>query len=158
MACIRITQRLSQINNVVVVPSQSQVTVHPQTGRKEYIFVDLEAVYPSPDEPGSELSFEEIMAAHRGWLDQSWADETMEDGPDAEPVRGFGEVDEVSHGVKSVLTIHRDPVLLDENGSRKEQAQPRATKSKKTMELNETQISKFGEPLPPAQAATTAGY
>ncbi|GAB0134874.1 hypothetical protein EsDP_00003228 [Epichloe bromicola] len=134
--------RLSQINDVVVVPSKSQVTVHPQTGKKEYIFVDLEAIYPTPDEPGSELSFEEIMAAHRGWSDQTWDDENVDENSVPESLHGYGEVEEISRGVKKMLTVHRDPLLLDENGDIRHQAQSRGAKKKKTMEINETQIIK----------------
>lgn len=135
-------QRLSKINDVVVIPSKSQVTVHPQTGKKEYIFVDLEAIYPTPDEPGSELSFEEIMAAHRGWSNQTWDDENVDENFVPGPLNGYGEIEEISHGVKKMLTVHRDPLLLDENGDIRHQAQSRGAKKKKTMETNETQISK----------------
>ncbi|KAG5929658.1 hypothetical protein E4U42_005090 [Claviceps africana] len=134
--------RLSQINNFVVVPSKSQVTVHPQTGKKEYIFVDLESIYPTPDEPGSELSFEEVIAARRGWSDQTWDDEVVDENLIAEEFHGHGEIEKISHGVKDVLTIHRDAVLLDENGDIRQQAQPRAVKKKKAMDINETQIIK----------------
>ncbi|KAG5949839.1 hypothetical protein E4U53_005723 [Claviceps sorghi] len=134
--------RLSQINNFVVVPSKSQVTVHPQTGKKEYIFVDLESIYPTPDEPGSELSFEEVIAARRGWSDQTWDDEAVDENLVGAKYHGHGEIEEISHGVKDILAIHRDAVLLDENGDIRQQAQPRAAKKKKAMEINETQISK----------------
>lgn len=126
----------------MVVPSKSQVTVHPQTGKKEYIFVDLEAIYPTPDEPGSELSFEEVIAAHRGWLDQTWDDENVDESIVAEQLDGYREMKKISRGVDTMLSIHRDEVLLDENGDIRQQAQPRPTKKKKTMEFNETQISK----------------
>ncbi|KAG6002359.1 hypothetical protein E4U21_003152 [Claviceps maximensis] len=134
--------RLSQINNFVVVPSKSQVTVHPQTGKKEYIFVDLESIYPTPDEPGSELSFEEIIAARRGWSDQTWEDDTVDENLVTERFYGHREMDNIHHGVRDILNIHRDPVLLDENGDIRQQAQPRPTKKKKAMEINETQIIK----------------
>ncbi|KAG6136335.1 hypothetical protein E4U50_004125 [Claviceps purpurea] len=134
--------RLSQINNFVVVPSKSQVTVHPQTGKKEYIFVDLEAIYPTPDEPGSELSFEEVIAARRGWLDQTWDDENVDESVVAEQLDGYREMKKISRGVDTMLSIHRDELLLDENGDIRQQAQPRPTKKKKTMEFNETQIIK----------------
>ncbi|KAK2609025.1 protein kinase [Conoideocrella luteorostrata] len=133
--------RPSQINNIVVLPSKSQVTVHPQTGKKEYIHVDLEAVYPTPDEAGSELGFEEIMARHRGWLDQTWNDEVVENTVPSR-ARDFGEIEEISRGIKSMLAVHQDPVLFDENGKIKERSQPLAAKKKKTMEVNETQIIK----------------
>lgn len=136
-------QSLSQINSIVVVPSKSQVTVHPQTGKKEYIFVDLAAVYPTPEEPGSEMSFEEIMAARRGWLDLAWDEETVDENLVPEPTQCLSEIEEISSGVGSKLVIHRDPMLFDENGEPREQPrEPRAAKKKKVMEFNETQISK----------------
>lgn len=119
------------------------MTVHPQTGKKEYIFVDLAAVYPAPEEPGSELSFEEIMATRRGWLDQSWDHETVDENLVPEPMGELNGIEEISHGVKGKLVIHRDSVLLDENGDMREQPrEPRIAKKKKVMEVNETQISK----------------
>ncbi|TWU75470.1 hypothetical protein ED733_005005 [Metarhizium rileyi] len=134
---------LSQINNNVVVSSKGQVTVHPQTGKKEYIFADLAAVYPTPEEPGSELSFEEIMAARRGWLDRSWDDEVVEDDFNTEPMQCIGEIEQISHGINNKLAIHRDPILFDENGGMKEHPRdPRVGKKKKVMEVNETQIIK----------------
>lgn len=136
-------QSLSQINNIVVVPSKHQVTVHPQTGKKEYIFVDLAAVYPTPEEPGSELSFEELIAARRGWLDLAWGDETVDGSLIPEPIQCMSEIEEISRDVGSKLMIHRDPMLFDENGEMREQPrEPRAAKKKKVMEVNETQISK----------------
>ncbi|KAG6017156.1 hypothetical protein E4U54_008197 [Claviceps lovelessii] len=134
--------RLSQINNFVVVPSKSQVTVHPQTGKKEYIFVDLESIYPTPDKPGSELSFEEVIAARRGWLDQTWDDECMDENRIAEQLQRQRKMEKNIHGARDILTIHRDAVLLDENGDIRQQAQPRPAKKKKAMEINETQIIK----------------
>lgn len=41
----------------------------------ERIYVDLEMIYPEPDIPGTELSFEEVWARNRGWLSRAWDDE-----------------------------------------------------------------------------------
>lgn len=49
---------------------QQQVTV-PQTGKVERRFVDLAAVYPNDDD-SVEMSFEELRAKSRGWLDRDW--------------------------------------------------------------------------------------
>lgn len=131
-------QSLAQIQNIVVVPSKHQVTVHPQTGKKEYIFVDLAAVYPTPDEPGTEISFEEVMAANRGWLDCAWEDEIVESIQQEDVPMQLDEIEEISK-----LAIHRDRVMYDENGSMMQQPQlPKAGKKKKHMEINETQISR----------------
>ncbi|KAG9507000.1 hypothetical protein J7337_000548 [Fusarium musae] len=100
---------LSQIKNIVVVPSKHQISVHPQTGKKERVFVDLAAIYPTPEEIGTELSFEEIMAAGRGWLDHCWEDETFDENLVPEPLVPL-EIEEVSKGAGERLLIHQDPV------------------------------------------------
>lgn len=53
--------------------AQQQEVVNPRTGRAERVFVNLEAVYPNPDDPSEELCFEELRAKHRGWLDKDWS-------------------------------------------------------------------------------------
>lgn len=104
--------------------------------------MDLESIYPTPDKPGSELSFEEVIAARRGWLDQTWDDECMDENRIAEQLQRQRKMEKNIHGARDILTIHRDAVLLDENGDIRQQAQPRPAKKKKAMEINETQISK----------------
>lgn len=37
--------------------------------------MDLETVYPNPDNIHEEYSFEELMAKSRGWLDKQWLPE-----------------------------------------------------------------------------------
>lgn len=110
----------------VAVPDRSQVTVHPQTGKKERIFVQLEAIYPTLEEPGTELSFEEIVAANRGWLNPAGDGEARGDGP----------------------IFQQDCLLRDENGqpmARAPSSTPspdhRAGRRMRLMEVNETQIS-----------------
>ncbi|KAM0422969.1 hypothetical protein ACHAPD_001439 [Fusarium lateritium] len=95
--------------NIVVVPSKHQISLHPQTGKKERVFVDLAAVYPTPEEIGTELSFEEIIAANRGWLDHSWEDETFDQNiVHQSPVPL--EIEEISNGMGEKLMIHQDAV------------------------------------------------
>ncbi|KAH7017877.1 Mad3/BUB1 homology region 1-domain-containing protein [Ilyonectria destructans] len=107
---------LSQIQNIVVVPSKCQISVHPQTGKKERVFVDLAAIYPTPEEQGTELSFEEIMAGNRGWLDCAWEDESIDENLVAEPVLvPLRDIEEISKGTSQKLVIHQDPVHYDEN-------------------------------------------
>ena len=48
-------------------------TTNPKTGRVEHVFVDLDAVYPNPDDLREEFCFEELRARHRGWLDRQWS-------------------------------------------------------------------------------------
>ena len=46
--------------------------VNPRTGRRERVFVDLEAVYPDHKNPSYEVSFEELRAIRRGWMSKRW--------------------------------------------------------------------------------------
>lgn len=46
--------------------------MNPRTGRAERVFVNLEAVYPNPEDSNEEYSFEELRARYRGWLER-WA-------------------------------------------------------------------------------------
>ncbi|KAL8874248.1 MAG: hypothetical protein Q9174_000404 [Haloplaca sp. 1 TL-2023] len=56
------------------IAEQQQIT-NPRTGKVERVFVNLEAVYPNPDNPNEEFSFEELRARSRGWADRDWAAE-----------------------------------------------------------------------------------
>ena len=137
-------QSLSQISNshITIAPSKYQVTVNPANGKKERVFVDLQAVYPSPEDPGTELSFEEIWAANRGWLDCTWDD----DVPDELPVldeKKPSEIDVLSQAVSQKLVVHHDVVMLDENGRIQDYPKEGRSKKKKVMEVNETQISEY---------------
>lgn len=40
--------------------------------------MNLEAVYPNPDDPSEEMSFEELRAKARGWTDRAWVTENEE--------------------------------------------------------------------------------
>ena len=47
--------------------------MNPKTGKTECVFVNLEAVYPNISDPmAAELSFEELRAKHRGWMEYDW--------------------------------------------------------------------------------------
>ena len=46
--------------------------VNPRTGRRERVFVNLEAVYPDIRNPGHEVSFEELRAMKRGYMGKNW--------------------------------------------------------------------------------------
>ena len=131
-------QSLAQIKDILVVPSKNQVTVHPQTGKKEYIFVDLAAVYPTPEEPGTEVSFEEIIARNRGWLDCAWEDESIDENRVPQTSVPLHEIEEISK-----LAVHKDVTMYDENGAVIQQhSAPKEARTKKVMEVNETQISR----------------
>ncbi|KAJ5179838.1 hypothetical protein N7492_003048 [Penicillium capsulatum] len=46
--------------------------INPRSGRRERVFVDLEAVYPDYRNPAYEISFEELRATKRGWMNKNW--------------------------------------------------------------------------------------
>ncbi|KAE8441451.1 hypothetical protein EG329_004944 [Mollisiaceae sp. DMI_Dod_QoI] len=130
----------------VTDPAQQQVIVN-QKGRTERIHVNLEAIYPSPDLVGSELSLEELRASYQGWLSKVWEPENakpildepslLDESPQNSPVHN----DELSRTMKEKLVIARDPIL-DENGVTKEPAREGRGRRMKIKEVNETQIIK----------------
>lgn len=120
--------------------------------------MDLRAVYPTPEEPGTERSFEEIWAANRGMLDKEWAepeesddlgdmmelDEPEEAGPDALIDLSPQRISVLADAVPSKLVVHHDVVMLDENGAMiKNHDREHRPRKKKGTEINETQISKL---------------
>ena len=54
-------------------PCHDQKVVNQRSGKMEYVFVNLDAVYPDPKDPTVEYCFEELRAANRGWLQKDWA-------------------------------------------------------------------------------------
>lgn len=144
-------------SHIPIHHSQMQVTV-AQNGKKERVFVDLRTVYPTPDEPGTELSFEEVWAATRGWLEQSWDEEQeQEDGREggampaddsqAEPslVTEENRLPLAHRPLKQSspaqeMTVHHEVVRLDENGAPM-YLKAGKPKKKKVMEVNATQTS-----------------
>lgn len=126
-------------SHITIAPSHYQVTVNPSNGKKERVFVDLQAVYPSPEVPGTELSFEEIWAANRGWLDQSWQKDGLVGGKASKDVKNAARIQPQREAAS--LVVRQDIVTLDENGRLPDQH--RAGREKKTAEVNETQISRW---------------
>ena len=49
--------------------------MNSRTGRVERVYVDLEAVYPNPNNTFEEYSFEELIVKQRGWLNINWEPE-----------------------------------------------------------------------------------
>jgi checkpoint serine/threonine-protein kinase len=129
------------------------VTVN-QKGRTERIFVNLEAIYRTPEIVGSELSLEELRAGQRGWLTKVWQPElppkqNHEDSLDPQDGTGESDVntdvntDEIVREVSEKFVIARDPVTLDENGAAKEVGREGRGRRMKIKEVNETQISRL---------------
>ncbi|KAF6829872.1 checkpoint protein kinase [Colletotrichum plurivorum] len=129
-------------SHLTLLPSKNQIVVNPVSGKKERIFVRLEAVYPTPEEPGSELAFEEIWALNRGWLGRNWDEEPLTENAAPEVMNDENAaVDGLGQMVQEKLVVHTETVMMDENGSiiKKEGGK---SKKKKVMEVNETQIIK----------------
>lgn len=115
-------------------------------GRTERIFVDLESVYPTPEEIGTELSFEELRAANRGWLSKVWMPEmrpvSSDSGSQESTSESFVNFENLSRDVSEKLVIARDLPIVDENGSAKEHSREGRGRRMKIKEVNATQISK----------------
>ncbi|KAL9093594.1 MAG: hypothetical protein Q9165_003989 [Trypethelium subeluteriae] len=76
---------------------KDQCIPNPKTGRVEFVFAKLDAIYPNPEDPSEEYSFEELRAQHRGWLNHSWireegTDNHCEPKAEVESFRGTGEL------------------------------------------------------------------
>ncbi|KAI4192510.1 MAG: hypothetical protein LQ346_004282 [Caloplaca aetnensis] len=89
-----------------------QQTTNPKTGKVERVFVNLEAVYPNPDNPAEEYSFEELRARSRGWLDRDWATEKKQARHPAESTRRTK--------AESLASDVNDPDTLITEGSQQE--------------------------------------
>lgn len=139
--CIQSKPRFT--STPAIDPAQEQVIVN-QKGRTERIYVNLEAIYPSPDIVGSELSLEELRAGQRGWLSKIWAPENPPKRSDVsiESTESDLQVEEMRGNFSEKLVIARDPVTLDENGAAKEPSREGKGRRMRIKEVNETQISK----------------
>lgn len=119
-------------------------------GRRERIVVDLEAIYPSPDVVGSELSIEELITRRRGLSSKVWEPElplkivssTLISPPQESDDTNLI-IEDITKAISEKLVIARDPVALDENGAAKEPAREGRGRRMKIKEVNETQISKL---------------
>ncbi|ETS87737.1 hypothetical protein PFICI_01565 [Pestalotiopsis fici W106-1] len=139
-------------SHIVIAPSKHQVIINPANGRRERVYINLEAIYPTPEEPGTELSFEEIWASKRGWLDCSWEEYETEDNDfenEQESIVENAQTNALNQRLATKLVVHHDVVELDENGALKQQQKPSKPKKKKMMEVNETQIIKAKLDSPP---------
>ena len=63
-----------QLNENSILAEKEQVILNAK-GRYERIYVNLEAMYPTPEIDGSEMCSEELMARERGYLDVQWEPE-----------------------------------------------------------------------------------
>lgn len=71
---------------VTTPPHHERTVVNPRTGKMERVFVNLEAVYPDPEDLTVEFSFEELRAMKRGWFDVDWRKQAQKKAPLGESV------------------------------------------------------------------------
>ncbi|KAK2865007.1 hypothetical protein FQN49_004002 [Arthroderma sp. PD_2] len=55
------------------VSQNTKERVDPRTGKIERVVVNLEAIYPDPNNPSLELSLDELRATSRGWMNKDWS-------------------------------------------------------------------------------------
>jgi checkpoint serine/threonine-protein kinase len=90
------------------------------------------------------MSFEEIIAAHRGWLDREWYTDNANENDTPDRMVPLREIENLTQDTAERIVIDGDPMMLDENGVvGGKPREPRTGRKKKVMEVNETQISKF---------------
>ncbi|CAK7268960.1 protein kinase [Sporothrix epigloea] len=129
-------------SHITIHPSQYQRQVNPVSGKRERVFVDLRAVYPTPEEPGTERSFEEIWAANRGLLHCEWtapAEKVQDLLPSPKVSQNFGVP--ASDVASNALDRHA-VIMLDENGVMIKTHGHGSRPRKKFEEANVTQIIK----------------
>ncbi|MCJ1405056.1 hypothetical protein MMC11_008282 [Xylographa trunciseda] len=114
------------------VYADQQEVVNPRTGKLERVFVNLEAVYPNPNDPNEEYSFEELRAKNRGWLDKSWTRKTVQkdtqvlNEQDEESLDNVPFAEDVETQEDAILALSvREQLNIAEGGS--DQGQPEIT-------------------------------
>ena len=108
----------SELRSVVTKSSGThQNSVNPKTGKVERVFVDLEAVYPNPQESNVTFSFEELRAKQRGWLDKSWSAMSKNGKSGLKPDR------EECREILEAPSHRPNPVVYQDSGS-KDEARP----------------------------------
>ncbi len=85
---IPISQRQHHLNENSIIAEKEQVKLNAK-GRHERIYVNLEAMYPTPHIDGSELCTEELMARDRGYWDIVWEPEVNRAAPRTKKNGGF---------------------------------------------------------------------
>ncbi|KAE8150963.1 checkpoint protein kinase [Aspergillus avenaceus] len=107
--------------------------INPRTGRRERVFVNLDAVYPDYKNPSVEVSFEELRALSRGWMDKKWR-------PHKEPLRQIsGNENHVERGLPE--QFDEKLTMKDADVSAQQQADaPTKDKSSKSQKLKVREV------------------
>jgi checkpoint serine/threonine-protein kinase len=127
--------------------------VNPRTGRRERVFVNLEAVYPDYRNPSHEISFEELRAISRGWMQKDWSKKVLKEVSGNAAGRNSTLHDERQQGTDKALAAEMNEKLtLRENSPHQAetvdlQEEPRDSRAGKprkikVREIGETQTSK----------------
>ncbi|KAI9658637.1 MAG: hypothetical protein M1821_002197 [Bathelium mastoideum] len=108
---------------------EAQCMPNPKTGKMDFVFAKLDAVYPNPADPSEEYCFEELRAKHRGWLDYSWTREQQQitngeaqdeaqgsPDPQATSLRDRGELEEPIESLERKFQKTLALNDVDENG------------------------------------------
>lgn len=113
------------------------MTVNERTKKQERIFVNLEAIYPSPDDMSAEMSLEELRAQRDGWLNKTWAREEIVTPILSPPdeIKVFREVDSKEANIRAHSHIKSSQELEHSK-----------TKSKAKLEIFREEVDDFAIP------------
>lgn len=121
--------------------------INPRTGRRERVFVNLEAVYPDYKNPNYEVCFEELRAASRGWLQKDWSKpkKQLKEIHTNAAGRGSGLLSDLEVVIDQSLAQDVKQKLVLGESSHDDHRDRRLSKVKKikVKEVGETQTSKF---------------
>ncbi|PYH45114.1 putative checkpoint protein kinase (SldA) [Aspergillus saccharolyticus JOP 1030-1] len=119
----------------IVPEHRVKEAINPRTGRRERVFVNLDAVYPDYKNPNHEVSFEELRALHRGWLEKDWrvAKQPLREIPGNSNAEMPME-NPLQHGIENELPAQFKQKLTvrDSDNHPQEQAEARAAQENKT--------------------------
>jgi checkpoint serine/threonine-protein kinase len=153
-----------------VVPEHHvREAMNPRTGRRERVFVNLEAVYPDYKNPSYEVSFEELRAGSRGWTTKHWksSKKALKEIPDNAAGRTQFLQDAKPESTDQTLAeeakqkLNLQDNVCGQNESPSNAEEPRESKKAKVKkikmkEIGETQTSKYYMHLHPAQHSSAS--
>ncbi|KAH8696263.1 putative checkpoint protein kinase [Talaromyces proteolyticus] len=137
-------------SNIPSVPKETpehhiREAVNPRTGRRERVFVNLQAVYPDYENPSFEICLEELRAAHRGWLKKDWRkpNKALQEIPTNAAGRVSERPDEISDNIENALVDSLNQKLaIDRKSGEPREGKLSKVKKIKMREVNETQTVK----------------
>lgn len=135
-------------------------TVPSKAGKVERVFVNLELVYPNPNDPFEEYCFEELRTASRGWLERDWRGEprgserkSRQQRPRMPPTESTTMLiplagGDLSDDKNQANSMRNDLILTDENGKSlpsRSREQEAARRFKREERANRTRKIKMKE-------------